>query len=305
MKYRLVTRPDFDGIVCGALLEELDLLTDAVFVHPRDVQDGTVAVRPDDIVANLPYQSGAHLVFDHHGSETERVGQQSDHAIVADAPSTARVLYDHYGGADAFPHIPGAMMEAVDKCDSAAFTPEELLVPEGWLLLHFVLDPRTGLEDSRTFHASRDELMRRLITYCRHTPIEEILQLPDVVDRVDAFVFNIEFAELQIERCSRRDGDIIVTDYRDEKTAYPGHRFLVYGIFPESRVSISLRPGLRDGLTEIAAGKSIIDRSSPANLGTIMLAHGGGGHANAATRQVESDRVDTILADIIGRIRAN
>ena len=306
MKYRLVTRPDFDGVVCGALLEELDLLTDAVFVHPRDVQDGTVQVGAEDIVANLPYQAGAHLVFDHHGSETERVGTGQDrHVIVADAPSTARVLYDHYGGAEAFPNIPGDIIAAVDKCDTAAFTPDELLVPQGWLLLHFVLDPRTGLEDFRTFHAPRDELMRRLITYCRHTPIEEILQLPDVVDRVDAFVFNIEFAELQIERCSTQDGDIVITDYRDEKTTYPGHRFLVYGIYPDCRVSISVRPGLRDGLTEIAAGKSIIDRSSLANLGSIMLAHSGGGHPNAATCQVADADVDAVLADIIAHIRAN
>jgi oligoribonuclease NrnB/cAMP/cGMP phosphodiesterase (DHH superfamily) len=304
MKYRLVTRPDFDGVVCGALLEELDMLTDAVFVHPRQMQDGTVDVGNDDIIANLPFRPGAHLVFDHHASESERVGQQDGHVIVADAPSTARVVYDHYGGAKGFPNISGDLIEAVDTCDSAAFTAEDLLAPQGWHLLHFVLDPRTGLEDFRTYATPRDEVMRRLMTYCRHTPVDEILQLPDIVDRVDAFVFNSEFAELQIERCSRMDGDIVITDYRGEKTHYPGHRFLVYGLHPDSRVSISLRPGLSEDLTEIAAGKSIIDRSSTANLGSIMLAYGGGGHPNAATCQVAADAADAILADIVKRIKA-
>jgi len=303
-KYRLVTRPDFDGIVCGALLEELDILDDAVFVHPNDMQAGRFAVGADDIVANLPYQPGAYMVFDHHVSERERVGGADGHVIVSDAPSTARVVYDHYGGAAAFPQISADVLDAVDKCDSAAFTTEELLMPTGWNLLHFVLDPRTGLEEFRDFDVSRDDLMRRLMTYCRHTPVEEILQLPDVVDRVNAFVFNVEFAELQIERCSRENGHIVVTDYRTEKTTYPGNRFLVYGLYPNCQVSISLKKGLRDGMTEIAAGKSIVDRSSTANLGSILLSHGGGGHANAATCQVPDANVDGVLADIMARIEA-
>ena len=303
-KYRLVTRPDFDGIVCGALLEELDLLDDAVFVPPKQMQDGAVAIKADDIVANLPFQLGAHMVFDHHVSESERVEGRSEHVIVSDAPSTARVVYDHYGGASAFPEISSDVLAAVDKCDSAAFTPEELLMPSGWRLLHFVLDPRTGLEEFREFEVSRDDLMRRLITYCRHTPIEEILQLPDVVDRVDTFVFNVEFAELQIERCSREEGAVVVTDYRAEKTTYPGNRFLVYGIYPKCQVSISLKPGLSGGVTEIAAGKSIVDRTSQANLGSIMLSHGGGGHANAATCQVSDGDVESVLADIVARIKS-
>ena len=71
-RYRLVTRSDFDGLVCAVLLKELDLIDDISFVHPKDMQDGVVPITDRDITTNLPYVDGAHLVFDHHASETVR-----------------------------------------------------------------------------------------------------------------------------------------------------------------------------------------------------------------------------------------
>ena len=136
-KHRLVTRSDFDGLVCAVLLNELNLIDEITFVHPKDMQDGKVPITARDITTNLPYVPGAHLVFDHHASETIRNGsRRANHIIDPDAPSAARVLYNHYGGRSAFPKVSPEMMAAVDKADSAQFTREEILEPRGWVLLN-------------------------------------------------------------------------------------------------------------------------------------------------------------------------
>ena len=114
LRYRLVTRSDFDGLACAVLLKELDLIDDILFVHPKDMQDGKVEITARDITTNLPYVPGCHLAFDHHDSETRRLGELDDpaHIIDPEAPSAARVVYNYYGGADEFPHISPDMMRA-------------------------------------------------------------------------------------------------------------------------------------------------------------------------------------------------
>ena len=136
-KYRLITRSDFDGLVCAVLLKELDMIDDILFVHPKDMQDGKIEVTARDITTNLPYVPGAHLAFDHHLSETIRnKGDKDNHVIDARAPSAARVVYNYYGGQRRFPGISSEMMEAVDKADAAQYVREEILEPTGWTLLN-------------------------------------------------------------------------------------------------------------------------------------------------------------------------
>ena len=168
-KHRLVTRSDFDGLVCGMLLRELDLIDEIKFVHPKDMQDGIVPITSRDIVTNLPYVEGCHLAFDHHASEVERkAGRTYDnHVIDAAAPSAARVVYNYYGGAAAFPQVSPELMAAVDKADSAQFSREEILDPQGWVLLNFLMDSRTGLGRFRDFRISNYDLMMQLIESCR------------------------------------------------------------------------------------------------------------------------------------------
>ncbi len=299
-RFRLVTRPDFDGVVCGALLEEKGLISDVIFVHPRQIQHGEVEIGEGDILANLPHHPAAQMIFDHHVSEIERVGENApNHIINPTAASAARVIYDHYGGAAHFPAIDPDMIDAVDIADSAAFSMEDVLIPEDWLLLHFVVDPRTGLEEFQTFNVPRDQMMRALITYCRHTPISEIIEHPDVSDRIETYLYYNEFAERQMIACTKDHGTAVVTDYRGEEKVYPVNRFMIYGIFPSAQTSISLRPGLREGMTEIAVGRSIINRGSTIDLGSLMLKHGGGGHAAAATCQVPDADVEATVASIL------
>jgi nanoRNase/pAp phosphatase (c-di-AMP/oligoRNAs hydrolase) len=304
-KHRLVTRSDFDGLVCAVLLKKLDLIDEIKFVHPKDMQDGRVPVTDRDISTNLPYVEGVHLAFDHHSSETLRVGQRDNHIIDAEAPSAARVVFRHYGGRDRFADIPDDMMEAVDKADSAQFSQEEILHPKGWVLLNYLMDARTGLGRFREFRISNYDLMMRLIDACLHHSVEEILAMPDVKERVDLyFEHEAKFRE-QITRCATLHGKLVVLDLRGEETIYAGNRFMIYALYPQANISIHVMWGLKRQNTVLATGKSIIDRSSKTNVGEEMLEYGGGGHDAAGTCQIENDKADEVLGELIQKINAD
>jgi nanoRNase/pAp phosphatase (c-di-AMP/oligoRNAs hydrolase) len=303
--FRLVTRSDFDGLVCAVLLKEKGLLDDIKFVHPKDMQDGKVELGPRDITTNLPYVPGVHLAFDHHLSETIRVKDRpKNHIIDADAPSAARVVFHHYGGKASFPRVSEAMMREVDKADSAQFSEEEILHPEGWVLLNYLMDPRTGLGRFRDFRISNYKLMMDLIDACLTHTIDEILALPDVKERVDLYREHEPKAKEQIKRCSTVHGKVVVLDLRKEDPIWPTNRFMVYALYPHCNVSIHAMWGLKQQNTVLATGKSIIDRGSKANIGDLMLSYGGGGHLAAGTCQVESERADTVLGELVARLNA-
>lgn len=300
-RYRLITRSDFDGLVCAALLRELQMLDDILFVHPKDMQDGLIEVTNHDIITNLPYVSGCHLCFDHHGSEAIRNGNvvQQNFILDPDADSAARVVFNYFGGHERFPHISRDMMEAVDQADSARFSREEILNPKTWVLLNFIMDPRTGLGRFRDFRISNYQLMMALVDYCRTHTIEEILALPDVRERVDLYNSQREAFLEQIARCSGVYGNVVVLDYRREETIFSGNRFLVYALFPECNVSIHLLRSRVEETTVLAMGKSILNRTNPVDIGALCLQHGGGGHAAAGTCQIASDQTEKLVPEIV------
>lgn len=302
-KFRLVTRSDFDGLACAVLLKHLDLIDEIVFVHPKDMQDGKVAISGRDITTNLPYVAGAHLAFDHHLSETLRnAGNHANHIINPNAPSAARVVYDYYGGARTFPARWNDMMAAVDKGDSARFTRAEVLDPKGWDLLNFLMDARTGLGRFRDFRISNYSLMMDLIDYCKDSSIEQIMQLPDVRERTALYMEHNEQCKMQIRRCASVHRNLVVLDLRKEETIYAGNRFIVYALFPEQNISIHVLWGVKNQNTVFATGKSILDRSSRTNIGALMLEYGGGGHENAGTCQVANEMAEEVLGALINRI---
>ena len=305
-KYRLVTRSDFDGLVCAVLLNELDMIDDIKFVHPKDMQDGKVEITDRDITTNLPYVAAAHLVFDHHLSETVRItGEHDNRVIDPDAPSAARVVYEYYGGKKVFPNISDEMMQAVDKADSAQFTREEILNPTGWVLLNYLMDSRTGLGRFRDFRVSNYQLMMDLIKYCRNHGIEDILQLPDVKERVDMYLEHAVLAEEQILRCATVHKNLVVLDLRGEETIFATNRFLIYALFPQTNISIHVMWGVQKQNTVFATGKSILDRSSKTNIGELMLKYGGGGHHAAGTCQIANEQADATLKELIAQINAD
>lgn len=302
-KFRLVTRSDFDGLVCAVLLKHLDMIDDIKFVHPKDMQDGKVDITDNDITTNLPYVATAHIVFDHHESEAMRNGTgHKNYVIDSEADSAARIVWRHYGGHDAFPKEWDDMMVAVDKADSAQFTMDEVLEPKNWELLNMLMDSRTGLGRFREFRISNYELMMQLIDYCREASIEEILALPDLVERVDLYEKHKgDFAE-QIQRCSTVHDNLVVLDLREEEVIYPGSRFAIYAMFPDCNISIHQMWGLKKMNTVFATGKSIFNRTCVTNIGELMLHYGGGGHSAAGTCQVDNERSEAALEAIISQI---
>ena len=303
-KFRLVTRSDFDGLVCAVLLKEVGIINDIQFVHPKDMQDGKIAVSAHDITTNLPYVEGVHLAFDHHLSETIRnKGERSNHIIDPEAPSAARVVYRYYGGEKTFPAAWNEMMEAVDKGDSAQYHIGEILKPSGWSLMNFIMDARTGLGRFHEFRISNYELMMELIEKCKELNIDDIIALPDVQERVQLFLKQTELAKQQIQRCSTVHGDLVVLDLRDEETIYAVNRFMIYALYPSCNLSIHVMWGLKKQNTVFAIGKSIINRSSTMNIGELCLTYGGGGHQNAGTCQVANEVANVKLNEIIEHIQ--
>ena len=305
-KYRLVTRSDFDGLVCAVLLRELGMIEDIKFVHPKDMQDGTILISDNDITTNLPYVKGVHLAFDHHASELLRLADRPANYITdAKAPSAARVVYNYYGGKKKFPRISEDMIVAVDKGDSAQFSESEILSPKGWVLLNFIMDSRTGLGRFKDFTVSNYQLMMQLIDYCRDHDIDNILRLPDVKERVDLYFDHQDKFKDQLRRCAAIHKNLVVLDLRNEKTIYAGNRFMIYAMNPKCNISIHVLWGLNQLNTVFATGKSIINRTSKTNIGELMLKYGGGGHENAGTCQIESDAAEGVLKDLIAKITAD
>ncbi len=301
-KYRLLTRSDMDGLVCAVLLKELGMLGEIVFHHPKDVQDGKVAVTERDILTNLPYVPGCGMCFDHHASEALRNSGAATpgYILQPDAKSAARVVYDHFGGQARFGgRISDDMMDAVDKADSAGFSKDDVLHPKGWELLSFLMDARTGLGRFREFRVSNYQLMMMLIDCCRAMPIDEILALPDVKERVGLFFTQHALFRTQIARIARVHEKLVVLDLRDEPTIYAGNRFVVYAMFPQCDLSMHVMWGREKQNTVYTVGKSIFDRGNPMDVGTLMLQHGGGGHHAAGTCQGPNETAEAMKQQLI------
>ena len=306
-KMRLVTRSDFDGLACAMMLKEMDLIDDIKFVHPKDVQDGKVELSKNDITTNLPYDPRVALAFDHHESEMDRLkALETGGKLIIDpnARSAARVVYDYYGGKKVFTRISDDLMEAVDKGDSADFSMDEILHPTGWVLLHYLMDPRTGLGRFRNFRISNYDLMMELIDYCMNHTIDEILEMPDVKERVTLYFDQAEQFEAQLKRIARVEGKVVVLDLREEEIIHAGNRFMIYALYPETQISVHVAWGFKKQNTAVMIGKSIVNKGSEVDIGELCLKYGGGGHHNAGTCQLENDLVDQELPNIIAALNA-
>jgi len=306
-KRRLVTRSDFDGLACAMMLRELDLVDEIKFVHPKDVQDGKIELTKSDITTNLPYDPRVGLAFDHHESEMDRLKAiETGGKLIIDpkARSAARVVYDYYGGKKVFHRISDELMAAVDKGDSADFTIDEILHPKGWVLLHYLMDARTGLGRFHQFRISNYDLMMELIQYSLDHNIDEILELPDVKERVDLYFEQADLFVAQLKRIAKIYDKVVVLDLRNEEVIHAGNRFMIYALYPETQISVHVAWGFRKQNTAVMIGKSIVNKASKVDIGELCLKYGGGGHHNAGTCQLENDEVDKQLPDIIAALNA-
>lgn len=301
---RLLTRSDFDGLACGALLKDLGIIDNWKFVHPKDIQDGLVEADENDVLANIPYIKGAGLWFDHHSSESERLGEIEFKGESRLADSAARVIYDYYGGKAKMPQFE-EMVVAVDKVDSAKLTIDEILNPKGWVLLGFVMDPRTGLGRFREFRISNYALMEDLMDAVRTQSIDEIMQNPDVKERVELYLEQDKLFREMVKKHTTIRGNAIVTDLRSVETIYTGNRFLIYSLYPEQNISLWIVDGRNKMNAPIAVGHSVINRTSKTDVGKLMLQYGGGGHPQVGTCQVDYADADRVIEELVAKINAD
>ncbi|SEB77991.1 exopolyphosphatase [Paenibacillus sp. GP183] len=303
---RLITRSDFDGLVCAMLFKKMNMIDEMKFVHPKDMQDGEIEVGENDILANVPYVPGCGLWFDHHSSERQRMDAnvtfKGENRI---APSAARVVYDYYGGRDKFGSELDDIMEGVDKADSAQFSKEDILEPQGWDLLSFLMDARTGLGRYRDYRVSNYQLMESLVDHVASKNVAEIMALPDVKERVDRYIELDALYQKMLRTYTRTEGNVIVTDLRGVENIYPGNRFMVYALYPDQNISIWIVDGRNKQNCVFACGHSIINRTSKTNIGALMLQNGGGGHHAAGTCQVDYDKADTVLSTLVASMRSD
>jgi len=300
---RLVTRSDFDGLACSVLLKELGLIDDYLFAHPKDLQDGLISVTENDVLANVPYVPGCGMWFDHHTSEQARLGKEfAFKGLSKPLKSCARVIWEYFDGEKKLPKHLHAMLEAVDKVDSASLTAQEIAEPKGWILLGFIMDPRTGLGRFKEFRVSNYQLMLDMIDYCRTMKAEEILKIPDVDERVEVYREQSRIFVDMLRRTSTEQGNLVVTDLRNEPIIYAGNRFLVYTLFLKSNISMQIMWGVRRQNVVITVGHSILKRNCKTNVGRLMLEYGGGGHDNVGTCQVPAEKADEVIQALIKAI---
>lgn len=305
-KMRLLTRSDFDGLACAVLLREIDLIDSYKFVHPKDIQDGQIEVGANDILANVPFVPGCGLWFDHHLSERKRVNTVAEFkGSFKEAPSCARVIWDYYGGHKKFGHHLDDMMQAVDKCDSADLDADDIENPQGWVLLSFVMDPRTGLGRYRDYRISNYQLMEELVEHCRSKTIEEVLALPDVQQRLERYHEQTALFRDMMRATARQHGNVVVVDLRAQEEIYAGNRFVLYTMFPTANVSIQVMWGFQKQNIVMTCGHSITNRTSKTDIGALMLEYGGGGHRGAGTCQVPVEKADEVLQALIARMNAD
>ena len=301
---RLITRSDFDGLVCGALLKEAGIIDSWKFAHPKDLQDGLVEVNENDCLANVPFVDGCGLWFDHHSSEHERLeltGKYKGESRLT--PSCARIIYEYYGGQQRFPQF-DEMMEAVDKVDSGNLTVEEVLNPKGWILIGFLMDPRTGLGRWREFTISNYQLMEKLIDACRTMTTEEILNLSDVRERIEVYFEQAEKFKEMVAKYTKVDGNLIISDLRGVDPIYSGNRFMIYSMYPEQNISAWIVNGRGGHGCSAAVGYSIINKTATLDVGALMLKYGGGGHRKVGTCQFSDETMGTELPKMLAELTA-
>jgi hypothetical protein len=296
---RLVTRPDLDGLTCAVLLSECETIDSVELVHPQDVTERRIAIGPRDVIANLPYHPACGMWFDNHLlTDPKAMPPTGFKGRYAQAPSAARVVYEHYSPAHPELARYRTLLAETDRLDSAQLTLQDVVSPAGYLLLGLTLDPRTGL-------GGLDEYFHTLLPAVRERPIDEVLALPPVRERVERMrEQDHAFREAALAH-SRAFGPVVVTDFRPLDEVPVGNRFLIFALYPQASVAVRVQWAARPETVSVSTGRSIFKRTSRANLGVLMSLYGGGGHAGAAACRLPAGGADARIAEIVKALERN
>jgi hypothetical protein len=297
----IITRGDWDGLVSSVLLTEVEDIKRIKFVHPKDVQDGLIKADEKDIVVNVPYVEGCGLWFDHHVSEEDGLADVGDfNGRFEKAPSCARVIYNHYveaGGKNAKkldPHT--ALLESADKLDSAKLSLDDVLEPEGWVLLGLTIDPRSGLGPEFR------QYFRWLVEYVKELPMEKVMQHREVRRRCDRVRDEQDEYKKILEEHAWVEDNVVVVDFRGLFPKPVGPRFLVFAMFPQVNVEVRIFEGL-EGVVVVAVGHSIFNRTCKVDVGRLLKEYGGGGHRGAGSTQISAEDPELKIQEIINRLK--
>jgi len=294
---RLVTRGDLDGLTCAVLITSCEDIDEIMLVHPQDITEDRLAATDDDILANLPYKTGCGKWFDHHLlTESNEHPPEVFDGRYGLAPSAARMVYEYYLPRNARITKYERLLAETDRLDSAQLTLEDVLDPKEYILLGYTLDPRTGLG---AFHG----YFQQLVDALKSGPIEEVLELPEVQQRIKRIREQDKNFREVTERRSRIDRNVVFTDFREENPPPIGNRFLIYTLFPQANISLRAHWGPSREHVAAAAGHSIFNRTSRTNVGLLMSKYGGGGHRGAGTCLLPAARADELIAELIGQMK--
>jgi oligoribonuclease NrnB/cAMP/cGMP phosphodiesterase (DHH superfamily) len=293
---RLITRADLDGLTSAILLQEVEAIDEVDFAHPKDVQDGKVAVCANDILANLPYDQRAALWFDHHVSQSDAAWNPRMRGNFEVAPSAARVIANHYQS-ERFGRF-SDLMAATDRLDAALLTRDDIVDPQGWILVGYTLDPRSGL-------GAFKEYFRHLMSLAKHQTIEQILQDPEVRKQVERLKAEEPAFREHLEATSRLEDNVVITDVRGLKNLPSGNRFLIYDLFPGANVSVRVADGRSSEFVSIQVGHNILKRDCKTSVGDMLAEYGGGGHLGAGTCQPAPSDADRVLNQIVETLKRN
>ncbi|MEO8504823.1 MAG: exopolyphosphatase [Acidobacteriota bacterium] len=295
---RLVTRGDLDGLTCAVILSVNEDIEDIVLIHPQDITDGRADIRSGDVIANLPYHPNCSMWFDHHmHTATSHFPLRKVPGVFAEADSAARLVYEHYGGEKAMPEF-AELVRETDRLDAAKLTPEDVLSPQRYIKLGFTLDGRSGLGTFETYFTHLVDLLKMGLS------IERLLEDFSIAKRCEVIESEGASFREDLRRCSRVDGNVVITDFRNLEHPPIGNRFLIYALYPEVNVSLRLHWGPGRAYPMLLLGHSIFNRTCKSNVGELAARYGGGGHRGAGSVPLQADAEQQIQM-VISELKAN
>jgi hypothetical protein len=312
---RLVTRADFDGLVCGALITKFENIDDYLFVEPKFMQDGLVAIRNGDIIANLPYHPNCTLWFDHHITNTMpefRKPIMLGKGGFRLAPSAARVVYEYYNEARSRHQLVGTrrfadastfldsermkfLLHETDRIDAGKLEPEDVLNPQGYVLISMTTDGKRP-ED--------EPYWLRVIELLRETSLQAMISDPEVARRCQQVLDDQERLKAILLERTTMDGNVIYVDLRGLKDVPDGNRFLVFTLFPKGNIQVKVAEDpQRENTTAISVGYNIFNSTSKVNVGELLQHYGGGGHKVVGSCRVPNEVAEQAIREIVAAVK--